>query len=500
MSEDCALGIGRYEYVRLDTLIPVSQRSGSNLGLLRSPWSECKAQWRLVAPSVALTFIHYSFTLITDSVTGHLGKFQFASLAIAYTVMRLAYGFMLGMGSALETLCGQAFGARQFDMLGIYMQRSVVILFATSLILSVPCIFAEPLLRKFGQSTDLAKQASILIKWMLPQLFACSLNFPIQKFLYSQSLIMPMFWVSLGLVLPHLVLSYLSAFSLDLGLLGVTMVQNLSCWLLCFLLFIYLAKSESCRSSWTGFSFCALYQLPSFMRLSLFSAIMTVLQVWYYQVLILLAGTLSDPEIEIDALSICLNMICLEVMVPYGFNASTSIRVSNELGAGNSEAASFSVSIAMAASSIVSILLALIFLLLRNKLGYLFINSSAVAERVSELVPFLAATVLLNGVQSVLSGVAIGSGWQSYVAYVNIISCYLVGLPLGLLICFKFQMGITPRLIISKQGIWSGMIAGQALQVLIVLYATWNANWSEQANQTIGFLRTWRESSSNCVA
>ncbi|XP_011626300.1 protein DETOXIFICATION 40 isoform X6 [Amborella trichopoda] len=473
MSEDCALGIGRYEYVRLDTLIPVSQRSGSNLGLLRSPWSECKAQWRLVAPSVALTFIHYSFTLITDSVTGHLGKFQFASLAIAYTVMRLAYGFMLGMGSALETLCGQAFGARQFDMLGIYMQRSVVILFATSLILSVPCIFAEPLLRKFGQSTDLAKQASILIKWMLPQLFACSLNFPIQKFLYSQSLIMPMFWVSLGLVLPHLVLSYLSAFSLDLGLLGVTMVQNLSCWLLCFLLFIYLAKSESCRSSWTGFSFCALYQLPSFMRLSLFSAIMTVL-----------------------------NMICLEVMVPYGFNASTSIRVSNELGAGNSEAASFSVSIAMAASSIVSILLALIFLLLRNKLGYLFINSSAVAERVSELVPFLAATVLLNGVQSVLSeaGVAIGSGWQSYVAYVNIISCYLVGLPLGLLICFKFQMGITPRLIISKQGIWSGMIAGQALQVLIVLYATWNANWSEQANQTIGFLRTWRESSSNCVA
>nr|GEX08558.1 protein DETOXIFICATION 29-like [Tanacetum cinerariifolium] len=34
---------------------------------------------------------------------------------------------LVGMGSALETLCGQAFGAGQVDMLGIYMQRSWVI-------------------------------------------------------------------------------------------------------------------------------------------------------------------------------------------------------------------------------------------------------------------------------------------------------------------------------------------------------------------------------------
>jgi len=34
----------------------------------------------------------------------------------------------LGMGSAVETLCGQAYGAHKYDMLGVYLQRSTVLL------------------------------------------------------------------------------------------------------------------------------------------------------------------------------------------------------------------------------------------------------------------------------------------------------------------------------------------------------------------------------------
>lgn len=60
----------------------------------------------------------------------------------------------------------------------------------------------------------------------------------------------------------------------------------------------------------------------------------------------------------------------------------------------------------------------------------------------------------------------------------------MVGLPLGILICYKFGLGIT--------GIWSGMIAGTSLQSVILLYATWNTNWNEQARQAADCLRAWR--------
>lgn len=38
-------------------------------------------------------------------------------------------------------------------------------------------------------------------------------------------------------------------------------------------------------------------------------------------------------------------------------------------------------------------------------------------------------------------GVAVGCGWQTFVAYVNVGCYYLVGVPLGVLLAFKFNHG-----------------------------------------------------------
>ena len=41
-----------------------------------------------------------------------------------------------------------------------------------------------------------------------------------------------------------------------------------------------------------------------------------------------------------------------------------------------------------------------------------------------------------------IAGVAIGAGWQAMVAYMNIGSYLIVGIPLGLLLGFKYDMGV----------------------------------------------------------
>ncbi|KAE9454107.1 hypothetical protein C3L33_13976, partial [Rhododendron williamsianum] len=48
-------------------------------------------------------------------------------------------------------------------------------------------------------------------------------------------------------------------------------------------------------------------------------------------------------------------------------------------------------------------------------------------------------------------GVAIGAGWQAYVAYVNLGCYYLVGIPLCLLMAFKFNMGIQILILCKMQ-------------------------------------------------
>jgi Na+-driven multidrug efflux pump len=43
------------------------------------------------------------------------------------------------------------------------------------------------------------------------------------------------------------------------------------------------------------------------------------------------------------------------------------------------------------------------------------------------------------------SGVAVGSGWQSMVAYVNIGCYYLIGIPMGILLGWLFNLGVLVR-------------------------------------------------------
>ncbi|CAL5409541.1 unnamed protein product [Camellia sinensis] len=82
----------------------------------------------------------------------------------------------LGMGSAVETLCGQAYGAHKYGMLGIYLQRSTILLMATGIPLTFIYIFSKPLLL-LGESSEIPSAAAIFVYGLIPQIFAYAANF-----------------------------------------------------------------------------------------------------------------------------------------------------------------------------------------------------------------------------------------------------------------------------------------------------------------------------------
>lgn len=180
------------------------------------------------------------------------------------------------MGSALETLCGQAYGAGQLDMLGVYMQRSWVILNATALILMLIYIFAQQLLSLIGQTPSISKAAGTLSIWMIPQLFAYAVNFPIAKFLQAQSKMMVMAIIAASALVLHTFLSWLLMLELGWGLVGAAVVLNASWWFIDLAQMFYVF-SGTCGRAWNGFSWKAFHNLWAFVRLSLASAVM----LWY---------------------------------------------------------------------------------------------------------------------------------------------------------------------------------------------------------------------------
>lgn len=81
-----------------------------------------------------------------------------------------------------------------------------------------------------------------------------------------------------------------------------------------------------------------------------------------------------------------------------------SVRVSNELGRGNSKSAKFSIVNVVITSFVIGFVLCICFLIFRGKLAYIFTDSDEVAAAVAELSPLLACSILLNSIQPVLSG------------------------------------------------------------------------------------------------
>ncbi|KAK1326922.1 Protein TRANSPARENT TESTA 12 [Acorus calamus] len=235
---------------------------------------ENKKLWCLAGPAIFTALAQYSLGALTQVFAGHLTTLELDAVSIENMVIAgLAYGIMLGMGSALETLCGQAFGAGQHHMLGVYMQRSWVILIFTSLLLLPIYIFATPLLLLLGQDPAIARLAGTFSLYMLPQLLAYALNFPIQKFLQAQSKVMAMAWVSAFALVFHVFLSWLLIVRFGLGLVGAAVSLNVAWWVVVVGQFAYIAMGY-CPGAWTGFSWAAFRDLGAFARLSVASAIM----------------------------------------------------------------------------------------------------------------------------------------------------------------------------------------------------------------------------------
>ncbi|KAL0304298.1 UNVERIFIED_CONTAM: protein DETOXIFICATION 35 [Sesamum radiatum] len=438
--------------------------------------------WQIGGPIAFQIVCQFGTTSVATIFVGHLGDVELSAFSIATSVVgTFAFGFMLGMGSALETLCGQAFGAGQVHMLGVYMQRSIIILFATCILLLPLYIFATPILRAVGQPNEIAEPAGFYTLLTIPQFLSLAVAFPTQKFLQAQSKVGVLAWIAAVALLSQALWCWLFVDVFGWGTIGAAVAFDLTSWISAIAQFVYVVGW--CKDGWKGFSWAAFRDIWAFVRLSLASAVMLCLEIWYIMSIVIIAGNLKDAVTAVGSLSICMNVDGLETMVFIGVNAAISVRVSNELGLGHPRAAKYSVYVTIFQSLLIGILCMAVILATRDYFAIIFTDSEKMQRAVAHLSSLLGVTMLLNSIQPVISGVAIGGGWQALVAYINLGCYYIFGLPLGYVLGYVAHFGV--------MGIWGGMIAGLALQTLLLFIVLYRTNWNKEVEQTTERMRKW---------
>lgn len=439
---------------------------------------EVKKQLWLSGPLISVTLLNFGINLISVMFVGHLGELPLSGASMA-TSFASVTGFSLlqGMASALDTFCGQSYGAKQYRMLGVHMQRAMFILMVVAIPLAVIWANTRSILLVLGQDPEISIEAGSYAKLMVPCLFAYGLLQCLNRFLQTQNIVFPMMFSSAMTTLLHLPICWFMVYKSGLGSRGAAIANSISYWINVTILALYVKFSPSCKKTWTGFSkeAFALNNIPIFLKLAVPSAVMVCLEMWSFELMVLLSGLLPNPKLETSVLSISLNTSALVWMIPFGLSGAISIRVSNELGAGNPRAARLAVYVVVVIAIIESIVVGAVIILIRNIWGYAYSNEEEVVKYVAIMLPIIAVSNFLDGIQSVLSGTARGVGWQKIGAYVNLGSYYLVGIPAAVVLAFVLHVG--------GKGLWLGIICALFVQVVSLTIITIRTDWEKEAKK-----------------
>ncbi|KAM0845241.1 hypothetical protein ACQ4PT_056514 [Festuca glaucescens] len=453
---------------------PLLVATGPEKGNESATAVEAKRLLRLAGPLVTSNVLQFALQLVSVMFVGHLGELPLAGASLATSLANVTgFSLFVGMASALDTLCGQAFGARQYHLLGIYKQRAMLVF--TLACVPVVAIWANTtrILLFLGQDPSIAAEAGTYARWLIPSLvpyvpLVCHI-----RFLQTQSIVVPVMASSAVTVLTHVLVCWALVHKAGMGSKGAALSGAISYSANLAMLTLYTRLSGACKRTWTGFSMEAFKELRQFGALAFPSATMVCLEWWSFEILVLLSGLLPNPMLETSVLSICLNTDVLMFMVPSGLYAAISTRVSNELGAGKPQAAKLATRLVICMALSEGLVISITMILLREFWGYLYSNEEEVVTYIGRMMPVLVISFFIDGMHTSLSGVLTGCGKQKIGARVNLAAYYLAGIPLAVLFAFFLHL--------NGMGLWLGIFCGSLTKLIFLMWIVLSINWEKEA-------------------
>lgn len=178
------------------------------------------------------------------------------------------------MACALETLCGQAYGAGQYQKLSTYTYGATVCLLLACIPVSIIWIYTENILLITGQDPAISAEAGKFSIWLIPSLIPYAILQSLIRFLQTQSLIIPMLFSTLATLFIHLAISWAFIFKTDLGSAGAALSIGLSYWLNVIFLALYVKYSAKCAKTRASFSKDVFWTMGEFFCFAIPSAVM----------------------------------------------------------------------------------------------------------------------------------------------------------------------------------------------------------------------------------
>ncbi|WMV40685.1 hypothetical protein MTR67_034070 [Solanum verrucosum] len=290
------------------------------------------------------------------------------------------------------------------------------------------------------------------------------------RFLRAHSILDPILLFSMASLVIHIaIIAYALVHWTGLGFKGASLATSISIWIKLIIFGLFMFFSKHIKWDYT-FSFepFHFHHILTNLKLAMPSAAMVCSEYCAFEILVLLAGLMPNPETSISIIAMSVNTQAIAHVLFSGL--SVGVRVAKELTAGNPEGAKHVVAVAFKQTIVLVYVLCLALLNHHIAWAGLFSDSAEIINKFASMVPLLLISFVLEFTQGNLSGVVRGCGWERYAMCIDLAAFYFISIPIAVLVVFKFSL--------HAQVLWIGLICGLACQtsglsLLILLTRPW---------------------------
>ncbi|XP_065018967.1 protein DETOXIFICATION 48-like [Musa acuminata AAA Group] len=437
---------------------------------------EMRAIGAISVPAALTGLVLYSRAMVSTLFLGYLGELELASGSLSIGFANITgYSVLSGLAMGMEPICGQAFGAKQRKLLGLTLQRAILLLLSASVPISFLWRNMRRILSWCGQDEQIASAAHVFITFAIPDLFLLSFLHPLRVYLRSQNVTFPVTCCSVVSVVLHIPLNYLLVVRLRMGIAGVALAMVLTNLNLFVCLLLFVLCSGSCKDSWVRPSMTCLRGWSALLKLAVPSCVSVCLEWWWYEFMILLSGLLPNPKAAVASMGILIQTTSLVYVFPSALSFGVSARVGNVLGANHPAKARTATMVSLACALVLGLAAMAFTTSMRHQWGRLFTDDAEILKLTTLALPIAGLCELGNCPQTTGCGVLRGSARPTTGANINLGSFYLVGTPVAVLLGFFRRMGFP--------GLWLGLLAAQASCATLMAYALARTDWMVEAEK-----------------
>ncbi len=433
---------------------------------------------RLALPLILAELAWVSMGLVDTMMVGRLRNSAEAigGASLASVIFSVAGIFGIGLLMGMDTLVSQSFGAGDTEDCNKSLWNMVYLTLPLAPVLMGLVELSLVFLRRFGINSGVEDVAEPYMRMLLWSMLPLLLYSGFRRYLQAVDDVKPVPFV----LISANVINALGNWLLIYGKFGFPAMGTRGSALSTVIARIYMAAAmflfvlrhdrRAGRGLWRVSKRPELRRMWKLLRIGFPAAGQIAFEIGVFSFATAIIAKLDVTQVAAN--QIALSAASFSYMVPLGISSAAAVRVGQALGRGDLGAAREAGWSAVRLSLIFMSSAAIVFLAFPGLIARIFTPDPHVIAASRGLLAIAAAFQVFDGAQVVATGALRGMGDSSTAAIVNLIAYWVIGLPAGWILCFRYGWG--------ARGVWAGLCIGLVLIGSALLW-TWQhktRNWT----------------------